>query len=114
MDNIKETTEAVLYSWDEQNHSPFIIYKGTLKEVNDAAAKIDTDIARKIENDEIDGLIFMSADPHSSNQLAVQAAARKSYLQPGQAGHRWQRLDLKEYMSFQLQERLVQQIGHEL
>ncbi|MBS4209926.1 PTS sugar transporter [Bacillus sp. FJAT-50079] len=86
MDNIKETTDAVLYSWDEENNSPFIIYKGTLKDVNDVAAKLDAEIAHKIDKDEIDGLIFMSADPHGSNQLAVQAAASKKLPATGTGG----------------------------
>lgn len=86
MDSVKETTEAVLYGWDEHNYRPYVMTEGTLKEINKEAARLDEEIAAKIENGEIDGLIFMSADPNNANKKAVEAAAKKKLPATGTGG----------------------------
>jgi fructose-specific phosphotransferase system IIC component len=86
MDAIKNDTRAVLYSWDESTKEPAIIAVGTIGEVNEAAALLDTEIAAKINNGEIDSLILMSADPNGANQLAVEAAANMKLPAAGTGG----------------------------
>jgi fructose-specific phosphotransferase system IIC component len=86
MDAIKNDTRAVLYSWDESTKQPTISAIGTIGEVNEAAALLDAEIAAKINNGEIDSLIFMSADPNGANQLAVAAAANMKLPAAGTGG----------------------------
>jgi fructose-specific phosphotransferase system IIC component len=86
MDSVKETTEAKLYGWDVHLNKPCVLVEGTLNEINKEAIKLDQEIAEKIENGEIDGLIFMSADPNGSNKKAVEAAAKKNLPATGTGG----------------------------
>lgn len=86
MDSVKETTKATLYGWDEHSRKPIIVVEGTLKEVNQEASILDQEIAGKIENGKIDGLIFMSADPNGANQKAVEAAAKRKLPATGTGG----------------------------
>ena len=50
--------------------------RGTLQQVNQAAERLDREIAEQIELGEIDGIIVMSADPEGSNRHAIEAAAK--------------------------------------
>ena len=86
MDTIKDDTMAALYAWDEQTDKPSVITAGTIVEVNEAAAKLDQEIAAKITNGEIDALIFMSADPNGANKFAIEAAAQKKLPAAGTGG----------------------------
>lgn len=86
MDSVKETTEAALYGWDEDSSEPYIKLEGTLKEVNKEAIKTDLEISEKINNGEIDGLIFMSADPNGPNKKAVESAAKMKLPATGTGG----------------------------
>ena len=86
MDSVKETTEAALYGWDVDSSKPYIKLEGTLKEINKEAVKTDLEISEKIKNGEIDGLIFMSADPNGANKKAVEAAAKMKLPATGTGG----------------------------
>ena len=86
MDNIKEDTLAELYSWDEQAKKPAVTAAGTIAQVNEAASQLDKEIASKIASEEIDAVIFMSADPNGANKQAVAAAAEKRLPATGTGG----------------------------
>jgi len=86
MDNIKDDTQAELYSWDEQTKSPVVTVVGTIAEVNKAASLLDKEIAEKIHHGEIDALIFMSADPNGANLHTVEASANKKLPATGTGG----------------------------
>lgn len=86
MDSVKESTEAILYGWDRHSSKPYIKLEGTLKEINEEAVKTDLEISEKIDNGEIDGIIFMSADPNGANKKAVEAAAKKKLPATGTGG----------------------------
>lgn len=75
MDSAKAQTGAALYGWNMSQGEPVILAKGTLQEVNEAAERLDAEIAEQIELGEIDGIITMSADPEGCNRLAFEAAA---------------------------------------
>lgn len=76
MDAAKDTTPAALYSWSSSQGEPIIVAEGTLQQVNQAAERLDREIAEQIELGEIDGIIVMSADPEGSNRHAIEAAAK--------------------------------------
>lgn len=76
MDAAKDTTPAALYSWSISQGEPVVIAEGTLQQVNQAAERLDREIAEQIELGEIDGIIVMSADPEGSNRHAIEAAAK--------------------------------------
>ncbi|MBM4761403.1 PTS sugar transporter [Bacillus sp. B15-48] len=86
MDSVKDTTETTLYGWDQELNKPMVIAQGTLKEVNAEAETMDQEIAAKIANGEIDGLIFMSADPNGANKHVVEAAAKRKLPATGTGG----------------------------
>nr|WP_263327042.1 PTS sugar transporter [Neobacillus sp. Marseille-Q6967] len=86
MDTVKENTPAELYSWNESTQKPTVIANGTITEVNAAASLLDSEIAGKIANGEIDAVIFMSADPKAANKSAVEAAAEKNLPATGTGG----------------------------
>ncbi|WP_054956820.1 hypothetical protein [Paenibacillus dakarensis] len=86
MDSAKETTLAVLYSWSISQGAPVIIAEGTLKEVNEAARRLDQEIAEQIELGEIEGIIAMSADPENTNRHTFEAAARHKLPVTGTGG----------------------------
>ncbi|MEH7383357.1 PTS sugar transporter [Bacillus sp. JJ1533] len=86
MDSVKESTETTIYGWDPEQNKPTIIAQGTLKEINVEAEKMDQEIATKIENGEIDGLIFMSADPNGANKHVVETAAKRKLPATGTGG----------------------------
>ncbi|GAB6927678.1 PTS sugar transporter [Paenibacillus sp. JCM 10914] len=76
MDNVKDSTPAVLYGWNSSQEMPVILAEGTLAQINVEAEKQDRVIAEQIELGEIDGLIVMSSDPKGSNRHAIEAAAK--------------------------------------
>ncbi|MFS0777637.1 PTS sugar transporter [Neobacillus sp. 3P2-tot-E-2] len=86
MDSVKEDTTAELYSWDDSIHKPTVIARGTIADINKAASHLDSEIAAKITNNEIDAVIFMSADPNGANKSAVEAAADKKLPATGTGG----------------------------
>lgn len=74
MDTAKDTTRAHLFKLE--NGKPDRIFTGMLKEVNKEATKLDQEIAAKINQGEIDGLIVMSIDPDYANKRAIEAAVK--------------------------------------
>lgn len=85
MDSAKPTTKAALYC-QKENSEPVIIFEGELQAVNDAAAAIDSDIAKKILADEVDGIIVMSGDPDGCNKQTFSAAIEKKIPIVGTGG----------------------------
>ncbi|WP_152656100.1 PTS sugar transporter [Oceanobacillus sp. CFH 90083] len=84
MDNAKASSKASLFVLNDQKVE--IVYKGTLKETNEAALQEDDKIANEIKNGHIDGLIIMSIDPKNTNKLAIQAAVEKKIPIVGTGG----------------------------
>lgn len=86
MDNIKDTTDANLFTW---NHDESKIYKGetkTIKAVNEDAIVEDKIIANKISNGQIQGLILVSCDPNRINKKSINAAIEKNIPIVGTGG----------------------------
>ena len=85
MDRInRATAQATLYR--KTGGRLELVLRGTLEEVNSAAAEVDKQIAAAIEAGSIDGVILMSADPNGANARAVQAAAAKKITAVGSGG----------------------------
>ena len=61
-------------------------FEGTLKEVNEKAVEVDGELAQKISAGEIDGRMFVSADPEGANAKAVEAAAKAGIPMAGTGG----------------------------
>ena len=66
MDVAKPSTAAAVYTLTEADAVPAVTFSGTLAEVNDAVRGSDEQIARLIEQGDIDGIIIMSGDPHNA------------------------------------------------
>ncbi|AJY77532.1 PTS sugar transporter [Paenibacillus beijingensis] len=86
MDHLKGSTPAAMYGWNAASEGFERLAGGTLAEINREAAALDEEIARMIEEGEIDGLILMSADPSGANRRAVEAAARRQLPVVGTGG----------------------------
>ena len=84
MDNVKETTEANLFIWD--NDEITMLETKKLKDINKDAIELDKEIANKIQNGEIDGLILMSCDPNGINKESINAAINKKIPIVGTGG----------------------------
>ena len=59
---------------------------GTLTEVNVEAEKVDAKLAKKIDDGEIDGVMFVSASPDGANRQAMEACARTKIPMAGTGG----------------------------
>ena len=84
LDTVGEDSQAVLYGWggtDLQEE-----FTGTLKEVNEKAKEMDGKLAELIEKGEIDGIMFVSADPDGANEKATKAAAQAKVPMAGTGG----------------------------
>ncbi|MWV46351.1 PTS sugar transporter [Paenibacillus sp. HJL G12] len=86
MDTAKDVTAAVLYEWSPEESRLMKRAKGSLKEVNQAAAEMDMQMADLIRSEQIDGLIVMSADPEEANRLTIEAAAERRIPVVGTGG----------------------------
>lgn len=86
MDNANENTTARLYTWNRDSDELKISEQASLAEINQLALEEDKKIARSIENEEIDGLIVVSADPKEVNAEAVKAAVDKKIPIVGTGG----------------------------
>lgn len=62
------------------------VFQGTLTEVNVEAAKVDAKLAKKIDDGEIDGVMFVSASPDGANRQAMEACARTKIPMAGTGG----------------------------
>ncbi|MFP3091580.1 hypothetical protein LQZ21_14780 [Treponema sp. TIM-1] len=84
MDRIQQTAKSRLYYMEEgalrQSEEK------TLQEINVLAAKLDEEIAAKIGDGEIDGLILLSCDPKGVNSKSIRAAAEKKIPMVGTGG----------------------------
>ncbi|MGG1877467.1 PTS sugar transporter [Paenibacillus cisolokensis] len=86
MDTATDRTPAKLYGWSVTQQQPIVVAEGTLQEVNQAAERLDLEIAEQIELAEIDGLIVMSADPEGCNRNAIAAAVKEKIPLTGTGG----------------------------
>ncbi|MFC4403853.1 PTS sugar transporter [Gracilibacillus xinjiangensis] len=84
MDNAKDTTKASLWRMDAGSFVDGV--KASLIEINQEAHQVDKEIAEKIDQGQIDGLIVMSGDPKHTNRKAIEAAARKKVPIVGTGG----------------------------
>ncbi len=84
LDTVGEDSKAWLYSGTGQDVQ--VVFEGTLKEVNEKAKEVDASLAEKIRGGEIDGLMFVSADPEGANAQAVAAAAETKIPMAGTGG----------------------------
>ena len=74
LDNVGPDSPATLYTWNGTEVQA--VFQGTLTEVNVEAAKVDAKLAKKIDDGEIDGVMFVSASPDGANRQAMEACAR--------------------------------------
>lgn len=74
----------MLYTWNGSETQEE--FSGTLKEVNEYAKKTDGRLAELIDAEEVDGIMFVSADPEGANRQAMEAAARKQIPMAGTGG----------------------------
>lgn len=77
MDNANEKTLARVYTWDPGDKEIVFSQEKTLKEINLDAETIDKEIAKMIDDDKIDGLVFVSGDPKGANKNSIAVAAGK-------------------------------------
>lgn len=84
MDGIGQDAPAKLWSFHDGDVS--VLHEGSLSEVNKEARILDREIASKIDQGEIDGLVLMSCDPDDTNSEALAAAARREIPAAGTGG----------------------------
>ena len=61
LDTVGPESKASLYTWD--GAAVCKTFEGTLQQVNEKAAEVDAVLAEKVGQGEIDGIMFVSADP---------------------------------------------------
>ena len=76
MDNVSLDAQSQLFTLDEIGQ---LIYSDerTLSEINEQAKLMDHQLAQKILDGEIDGLLLLSCDPKDVNRQALLASAQK-------------------------------------
>ena len=74
LDNVGPDSPATLFTWNGTEVQP--VFQGTLREVDAEAAKVDAQLAQKINDGEIDGVMFVSASPDGANRQTMEACAR--------------------------------------
>lgn len=84
MDNINKNTEAKLYSLSENEITSTSL--DLLTNINERAIEKDRKLAERIRNDEISGVIFVSADPSNINKATLKAVAEKGLPVTGTGG----------------------------
>ena len=84
LDNVGPDSPATLYTWNGTEVQA--VFQGTLTEVNVEAAKVDAKLAKKIDDGEIDGEMFVSASPDGANRQAMEACARTKIPMAGTGG----------------------------
>lgn len=84
LDTVGPESKASLYTWD--GAAVCKTFEGTLQQVNEKAAEVDAALAEKVGQGEIDGIMFVSADPQGANAKTVQAAATKKLPMAGTGG----------------------------
>ena len=81
LDNVGPDSPATLYTWNGTEVQA--VFQGTLTEVNVEAAKVDAKLAKKIDDGEIDGVMFVSASPDGANRQAMEACASRAHAEHG-------------------------------
>ncbi len=84
MDNIKENTEARLYSYSD--NEIVVSDLELLNKVNEMAIEEDKKLAKDILQGSYDGIVVMSADPKKTNKASFSAAAEKGVPIVGTGG----------------------------
>ena len=84
LDNVGPDSSATLYTWNGTEVQA--VFQGTLTEVNVEAAKVDAELAKKIDDGEIDGVMFVSASPDGADRQAMEACARTKIPMAGTGG----------------------------
>ena len=84
LDNVGPDSPATLYTWNGTEVQA--VFQGTLTEVNVEAEKVDAKLAKKIDDGEIDGVMFVSASPDGANRQAMEACARTKIPMAGTGG----------------------------
>ena len=84
LDNVGPDSPATLFTWDGKEVQP--VFQGTLCEVDAEAAKVDAQLAKKINDGEIDGVMFVSASPDGANRQTMEACARAKIPMAGTGG----------------------------
>ena len=84
LDNVGPDSPATLYTWNGTEVQA--VFQGTLTEVNVEAEKVDEKLAKKIDDGEIDGVMFVSASPDGANRQAMEACARTKIPMAGTGG----------------------------
>lgn len=72
LDTASDSSPAKLYTW--KDGSLYLEKEGTLSEMNEAAKEVDARIAKMIQDGQIDGVMFVSAEPDKINHLTFEAA----------------------------------------
>lgn len=84
MDSIKDSTKASLYEINNKKIVSSELF--SLEETNKLATTADEVLAKMILNDQVDGLVIMSADPKKINIASLEAAATKKIPIVGTGG----------------------------
>jgi fructose-specific phosphotransferase system IIC component len=84
MDGANDSTPAQL--WSLAGGTPSVVAAGTLAEVNAIARQHDAELAQRVRDGEIDGLVLMSADPEDTNSATVAAGAEAGIPAAGTGG----------------------------
>lgn len=84
MDNVNKNTEAKLYG--VSNGQIIGSSSDLITKINETAIEKDRELADKIRSGNIDGVIFVSADPTNVNKASVQAASEMKIPVMGSGG----------------------------
>lgn len=84
MDNVTDSSPAQLWTLTSEGFA--VTFEGSLAEVNELTRQHDAELALKVANGEIDGLILMSADPEDTNAETIKAAVAKGIPAVGTGG----------------------------
>lgn len=84
LDNIKDTTEARLFTLE--NGEIVSSDLALLNEINIKAKEADSKLAKEIEAGNVDGVVVMSADSKNTNAKSLKAAANKKVPIVGTGG----------------------------
>ena len=84
LDTVGKDSPATLYTWNGESIGE--AYSGTLEEVNEYAETVDKALSEKIDNGEIDGVMFVSASPDGVNHQAMEACERTQIPMAGTGG----------------------------
>ena len=84
LDTASPDSPAKLYTWRDGNL--YLEKEGTLSRINEAALAVDAQIAEQIRAGQIDGVMFVSAEPEKINHLAFEAAIEAGLPLAGTGG----------------------------